>query len=97
MVLTTADHRARVEEGVSKMRSVNDSITSSSGPFVLVSNADAQIMKSFWYNVWCIICGELFLIYLAKKILRVSLENHLNGIKHARALQDVAAKTAPSA
>ena len=47
MVLTAADHRIHVEEEVSKMRSVNDFVTSSGGPFVLVSNIDVQIMKSF--------------------------------------------------
>jgi hypothetical protein len=31
MVLTTANHRARVEEGVSIMRSVNDSVSSGGG------------------------------------------------------------------
>jgi hypothetical protein len=79
------------------MRSVNDSINSGGGPFVLVGNVDAQIMKSFWYKVRCTICGELFLLCPAKKNLGINLENHLNGIKHICVLQDDAAKTAPSA
>jgi hypothetical protein len=47
MVLTAADHRARVEEDVSIVRSMNDSVSSGRGPFVFVGDADTQIMKSF--------------------------------------------------
>jgi hypothetical protein len=68
MVLTVVDHRAHVEEGVSIMRSMNDSINSSGSPFVLVGDVDVQIMKSFWYKVRCTVCEELFLLCPAKKI-----------------------------
>ena len=62
MVLTAVDYRSCVEEGVSIMKSVNDSINSGGGPFVLVGDIDVQIMKSFWYKIQCTVCRELFLL-----------------------------------
>jgi hypothetical protein len=48
-VLTTTDHRALVEEGLSILRSVNEVVSSDNAPFILVGDAEAETLKSFWY------------------------------------------------
>jgi hypothetical protein len=47
VVLTIVDHKALVEEGLSILRSVNDTVSSDGAAFVLVGDADAETMKSF--------------------------------------------------
>jgi Pyruvate/2-oxoacid:ferredoxin oxidoreductase delta subunit len=73
VVLTAADHRALVEEGLSILHSVNDTVNSDGEAFVLVGDADAETMKPFWYKVRCTVCGDLFLLCPAKKNLRGNL------------------------
>ena len=77
LILTIADHKSLVQEGLSILHSVNDSVSEDDPLFVLVRNAEVGELKSFWYKVRCKVDGQLFLLCLPKKNLRANPENHL--------------------
>jgi hypothetical protein len=47
-------------------------------------------LKSFWYKVWCKLCGDLFQLCPPKKNLEGNLKNHLQGLKHCKVVEDAA-------
>ena len=53
------DHKRLVEEGVSILQSVNDSISLDDPQFVVVGDVRVSQLKSFWFKVRCKIDGEL--------------------------------------
>ena len=69
---------------------MNDSIGMDGGPIVLVGNPAAKELKSFWYKVWCKLCGDLFQFYPPKKNLWSNLDGHLQGSKHCKIVKDAA-------
>ena len=62
LILTSVDHRRLVEEGVSILQSVNDSISTDDPLFVVVGDVGVLQLKSFWYKVRCKIDGEIMLL-----------------------------------
>ena len=91
MILTTADHKSLIHEGMSILHSVNDSISEDDPPFVLVEDAEVEELKSFWYKVRCKVDGELLLLCPPKKNLRANLESHLQGLVHTKCMEDLVA------
>ena len=96
IILTLADHRRLVEEGVSILQSVNDLISSNDPPFVIVGDVGVPQLKSFWFKVRCKLDGELLLLCPQKGNLRQNLENHVHGLVHTKCCEDLAAASSSS-
>ena len=79
-----------MEEGVSILQSVNDSISSDDPPFVLIGDVGSKQLKCAWYKVRCKLDGEIMLLCPAKQNLRINLEHHVNGLTHTKCVQDLA-------
>ena len=90
LLLTSTDHKRLVEEGVSILQSVNDSISSDDPPFVLIGDVGSEQLKCAWYKVRCKLDGETMLLCPAKQNLRINLD-HVNGLTHTKCVQDLAA------
>jgi hypothetical protein len=88
--MTPADHKRLVEEGVSILQSVNDSISEDDPPFVIVGDVGVPQLKSFWFKVRCKIDGELMHLCPQKGNLRANLENHVHGFLHTKCCEDLA-------
>lgn len=91
LIFSAADHKQRLDEGLSILQSVNDSISTNDPPFVLVGDASASELKSFWYKVRCKIDGELMLLCPSKNNLRINLLNHVEGLIHTKCCGDLVA------
>ena len=96
IILTPADHRRLVEEGVSILQSVNDLISSNDPPFVIVGDVGVPQLKSFWFKVRCKLDEELLLVCPQKGNLRQNLENHVHGLVHTKCCEDLAAASSSS-
>ena len=86
-----AEHKHLVEEGVSILKVVNDSISVDDPLFVLVGDVGVSKFKSFWSKVHYMIDGEFMLLCLPKHNLRNNLENHVHGLIHTKYVEDLAA------
>ena len=91
LILTTAEQRQCVDEGVSILKSVNDSVSLDNPPFVLIGDAKQCEFKLFWYKVRCKVDGEIMMLCPTKCNLRMNLENHLHGLTHTKCCEDMAA------
>ena len=49
--MTPTDHKRVVEEDLSIMKSVNDTVDDEDGPFAFVGDLNVGKLKSFWYKV----------------------------------------------
>lgn len=91
IILTAADHKRLVEDGLRVLEEVNNSVDGGLGPFVVIGDEDATRLKSFWYKVRCKVDGEIFQLCPARKNLKANLENHIHGLKHSKAVQELSA------
>ena len=57
---------------------------------MVFGDQDMTELKSFWYKVKCKVDGEMFQLCSARKNLKANLLNPLHGLKHSKALQDLA-------
>ena len=96
VMYSPADHKRLVEEGLSILESVNDSISLTDPPFVVVGNINVSQFKSFWFKVRCKVDGELLYLCPQKGNLRGNLENHIHGLLHSKCCEDVAAANSSS-
>lgn len=95
VTITGADHKRLVEEGIGVMDTVNDSIDSSKPTFQLVGDPDEALMKSYWFKVKCLVCPrEVFQLCPPKHNLEVNLMNHVHGILHTKAQEELSRKGA---
>jgi len=85
-----------VEEGVSILQSVNDSISLDDPPFLIVGDVGVPQLKSFWFKVRCKLNGELMLLFPQKGNLRANLENHVHGLIHTKCYEDLDAANSSS-
>jgi hypothetical protein len=88
VVMTAADHKRAVVEGMQTLEDLNAARVDEDGPFVLVGNPEDEDMKCWWFKVRCKVCGDLFQLCPPKKNLAANLENHVTGIKHLKAFED---------
>jgi ribosomal protein S27E len=88
VILTAADHKGLIDEGVKVVDGVNQSVFSDPLPFVVVGDPNCVEVKSFWFKVKCTYCGDFFQLCPPKRNLEANLSNHLCGTKHEKALED---------
>ena len=69
---------------------MNESVGTDGGLFVLVGDHAVEELKSFWYKVWCKLCGDLFQLCPPNKNLLSNLDGHLQGLKHCKIVEDAA-------
>ena len=93
LFLTQEDHRHLVDEAVSILQSVNDSILLDDPLFVVVGDVRCSQLKSFWYKVCCKLDGEFLLMYPPKWNLRANLENHLHRLIYTKCMENLVATT----
>ena len=60
VILTVADHRNLVVEGIKSLDNINKPFSLSDLPFALVGDPEALELKSFWYKVKCVYCPDYF-------------------------------------
>ena len=87
VIYTAADHKRLVEESLSILKGVNDEVSLTYPPFVVVEDVGVTELKSFCYKVRCKVNGELLLLCPPKENLRSNLENHLHGFTHSKCLE----------
>ncbi len=66
-ILTAADHKRLVEEGVTIMDLINDSVEPDRSPFSLIGDRHSPHMRSFWMKVKCNFCGDFFYFVLQRR------------------------------
>jgi len=96
IILTPANHKRLVEEGVSILQSVNDSISSEDPPLVILGDVGVPQLKSFWFKVRYKLDGEIMLLCLQMGNIRANLENHVHGPVHTKCCEDLVAATSSS-
>ena len=90
MVITSADHKKMVDWGVEIVAVVNQSLDLQKHTFKVVGDPEDPIMKSFWFKVKCLVCPkELFHLCPVKRNLEANLMNHVHGMVHAKAIEDL--------
>jgi len=58
MVITVADHKSMVSEGIEIVATVNESLDLKKVTFKVVGDLLDSIMKAFWFRVKCLICPK---------------------------------------
>jgi hypothetical protein len=87
--MSRLQQKQAIEVGLENVKIVNASVEEGD-PFVVIGNPKDEDMKAEWFKVCCKVCGDLFLLCPQHNNLVANLENHVNGLKHARAVEDVA-------
>ena len=88
MVITLADHKKMVN--VETVAIVNESLDSQKPTFEVISDPLDPVMRSFWFKVKCVVCPkEVFQLCPAKKNLEANLMNHMHGVVHAKAVEEL--------
>ena len=94
LILTVEDHKCLVKEGLELVEAVNAKSESERPPFVVVGDVNSKQIKCFWLKVKCTYCFDFYQLCPPKKNLLANLENHMQGTKHCKAVEDDAvAKT----
>lgn len=88
LILTPADYRRMIDEGVQIVSSVNETLSEGQKPLTIVGNLSATDTRCYWFKVKCQYCRELMVLCPLKKTLHANLMNHLNGPKHLKAVED---------
>ena len=72
------------------LKIVNDSIDPKKPTFELIGDPNDTIMKSHWFKAKCLICPrEILQLCPPKQNLEANLMNHVHGIVHNKALEDL--------
>lgn len=91
LILRIEDHKRLVKEGIELVERVNAKSDSERSPFVIVGDVDSNQVKCFWVKVKCTYCFDFYQLCPPKKNLLANLENHIQGRKHCKAVEDDAA------
>jgi hypothetical protein len=77
-------------KGLNILCTVGNSMSADGGPFVLVDDSKIEQLKLFWYKTHYKICRDLFQLCPPKKNLQDNLDNHLQGLKHCKIMEEAA-------
>jgi hypothetical protein len=89
ILLTNEDYKRAIIEGIRIIDFVNAPFAVNEQPFVLVGDLESLELKSFWYKVRCTFCNDFFQLCPPKKNMERNLNNHMEGTKHAKVVEDV--------
>jgi hypothetical protein len=89
VVLTLANHKRLVLEGIEILDALNEDIGEEKKTFDVIGDLNSEEVRSFWFRVKCNFCGDYFMLCPPKKNLEVNLRNHVNGLKHSKILEDL--------
>jgi hypothetical protein len=82
VVLTPADHKCLMLEGIEILDALNEDIGGEKKMFDVIWDLNFEEVRSFWFRVKCDFCGDYFMLCPPKKNLEVNLRNHVNSLKH---------------
>ena len=89
MVLTHADHKCLVLDGIEILDALNEDIGGEKKTFDVIKDPNSKEVWSFWFRVKYNFCGDYFMLYPPKKNLEVNLRNHVNGLKYSKIWEDL--------
>jgi hypothetical protein len=76
---------------------VNADIGSKKKTFVVIGDVESLDVCSKWFRIKCLYCGEYFQLCPPKKNVESNLQNHVNELKHSKAVDDHCIKGAGNA
>ena len=94
IVITAADHKRMVVEGIAIVAIVNDSINIAKPTFQLIGDLSAVHAKCYWFKIKCLFCSnEVLQLCPSKRNLEVNLMNHVYGTVHTKTMEELKSKT----
>ena len=88
LIFTAEDHKCLVKEGLELVAIVNAKSDSERPPFVVGGDVNLNQVKCFWLKVKCTYCFDFYQLCPLKKKLLANLEDHMQGTKRCKALED---------
>ena len=75
-------------EGTKIVDALNFDIGGGKKTFDVFGDLNFDEIRSFWFRVKCNFSANFFMLCPPKKNLEVNLKNHINGLKHSKAIDE---------